>query len=312
MTTAAMDIRALLQKAYGMTEGPLGVPMPDVMAFAVEAALKDMPAECRELVKDGPVRKVTPTPEIRFEEGERADISVITTAVVDRDREVIDPRGVDVKQFSKTGMPVPWAHDYTALPVGRGLWVMFDKAKNLLRAKTIYHTRPDDWQGDWFADAVWHLIKNDGLRGKSIGFLPLQIHAPTPDDVRTRPELADATLIYDKTMMLEYSVAPIPANPDALVQAAAKTKSAGVMVPRSIFEDCGITLPEPMLAQDVEADAFAQTHNEMSDDAGPAAQPSPVLMRAEVRQALETKTKELISRMPTLLADVIARKRGRV
>ena len=37
-------------KAYGDTEGPLGIPMSSEQATAIEAILKDLPADCRAMV----------------------------------------------------------------------------------------------------------------------------------------------------------------------------------------------------------------------------------------------------------------------
>ena len=72
-------------KHYGSTEGPLGLPMQDRQAFLLESILKALPAEDRAL-KHAIVAKA-PT---ELLDGERADVSWISTEEIDRDKE-IDP-----------------------------------------------------------------------------------------------------------------------------------------------------------------------------------------------------------------------------
>lgn len=301
-----------LRKAYGTTEGPLGLPMKDEAAHAVEELLKAIPSDCRELLTDGPLRRVKVAEDMQLIEGERTDVSIITTDAVDHDREVIEPRGVNMDHFRKTGMPVTWAHRYDLMPVGNAVWVEYKRGRKAILAKTRYHDRPEGWQGNWFSDAIWHLIKTGVLRGKSIGFIPQQIHAPSPDEIKERPELADARVIYDKITMLEYAVAPIPANPDALVQAAAKAKSAGLIVPEMVFADCGIIIPDALGDIDWEGLDHADSTTNRTTEVGADETSPPLLTRTQIIEAFERKTTELLVRMPTLLDEVIARKRGRV
>lgn len=299
-----------LKGAYGGVEGPLGIPMSDELALAVQEIIgtdgAKLPAECRELIEDGPLRRTKVASSIDLVEGERADISVITTDSVDRDREVILPKGIDLKQFRKAGMPVTFAHKYDELPVGRGLWIQQRKDPPRLIAKTQYHKAPDDWTGPWLPDAVWHLLKNDGLRGKSIGFIPLKIHSPTPDEVRATPEWADVRMVYDEVLLLEYAVAPIQSNPDALVQAVAKIKELVVEVPSCIFDECGITVPSPFV---LEAPAEAHTH-EVTQAGQQSA--SPVLTRQEIQRQMDKAMRDVLADVPRITKEHIRRLRGEV
>ena len=69
-------------KHYGTTEGPLGLPMQDRQAFQLESILKALPPEDRAL-KHAIVAKA-PT---ELLDGERADVSWISTEEIDRDRD---------------------------------------------------------------------------------------------------------------------------------------------------------------------------------------------------------------------------------
>ena len=64
--------------------------------------------------------------------------------------------------------------------------------------------------------------------GKSIGFLPLNVRAPTPDEISKRPQLRGAKVI-DRWVGVEYAVVPVPCNPDAEMQAVAKGMELGLI-----------------------------------------------------------------------------------
>jgi len=91
-----------------------------------------------------------------------------------------------------------------------------------LKAKTRYTSRPPEWKGDWLPDAVWHMVKHGDLNGKSIGFLPLDGGPPTAEEIAKHPTWKLARWVYRKSLLLEYAVAPVQANPEALVESVSK------------------------------------------------------------------------------------------
>jgi len=93
---------------------------------------------------------------------------------------------------------VLWAHDYSALPVGRALEVTASDRD--LRAVIQFgpHT---------FAQEVYGLYRSGGLNAVSIGFTPL-----------AEPQRNNhGGLDYDEVELLEISCVPVPANQEALV-----------------------------------------------------------------------------------------------
>ena len=229
------------KKAYGDCEGPFGFPMPSAIAREVEEIYKGLPQAVRDL---GYMKRAAPALALDIKEGERADISLVTSDAVDRDREVMLPQGGDWKQFKKNPV-VTFAHRYDQLPVGRSLWVkrVAEDTMNGWLAKTQYTTRPQEWEGSWFADAVWHFVKSGDMPGKSIGFLPMEASEPQEKEVEARPELAGVGLIIRKWLALEYAIAPVPSNPDAFVIAAGKAKESGLDIPGCIFDEAGLMIP---------------------------------------------------------------------
>jgi len=113
-------------------------------------------------------------------------------------------------------------------------------------AKTQYTTKPDGWQGDWFPDAVWHMVKVGDLRGKSVGFIPTEMSPPDEKEIIKRPELAGVGMMIRQWKVLEYAVAPVQSNPDAMVVAVGKALDMGLVIPECIMAEAGIYVPRSM------------------------------------------------------------------
>jgi len=228
-------------KAYGDCEGPLGFPMRSDCAKDLEDEIEALPSDCKELIQDGPLRITCAAKGIETIEGERADVSTVTTEAVDRDSEVVLAFGGDWGQFRKNPV-VPFAHDYRSLPVGRCLWVKRANAPRGWIAKTQYTAAPEGWTAPWLPEAVWHMVRSGDLPGKSIGFIPREVRAPSRSEIDVRPEFANVSRVITKWLALEYSVVPAQSNPDALVQAVSKSAAGALLAPA--LEAWGIVIPE--------------------------------------------------------------------
>jgi hypothetical protein len=207
-------------KQYGETEGPLGLPMNDKQARAIDQLLKALPQEDRQLV-----RMVTTKAPSELLDGEHADVSWITTETIDRDKEIVIAKGMNDSQFAHNPL-VTMQHCYEQPPIGRSLWRKKSRDGSLvgIKAKTQYPAKPDDWPGDcWPPDTAFSLIKAGLLLGKSIGFLRLKSHTPSSSEIAARPELVEVRRIIDEWLLLEYSCTFLPTNADALVQAVSKS-----------------------------------------------------------------------------------------
>ena len=300
----------LLTKRAGWCEGPLGLPMPSETAKAIESILASLDADCKAAVEraGGPIRRAIAPAEFGLMACERADVSLITTDAIDRDREVVYPGGIDTAQFEAAGMPVTFAHQYDQLPVGRAAWLQRRSSGWL--AKSLYHARPENWQGDWFPDAVWHLVQSGSLRGKSIGFIPLEYRKPNAAEVKARPELADVRGVIPRSLLLEYAVAPIQSNPDALVQGVAKAKSAGFAFPAAALRRLGLVIPGEPAAIDWSALGTGPTGP--TRPTGPTQDPEPLLTRAVVADLFRLAAAKAVAGIPATLDQAVARLRGRI
>jgi hypothetical protein len=206
-------------KHYGTTEGPLGFPMNDKAAQALDAILRELPKSSefayRKVVGERGLAELLP--------GERSDVSWITCDDPDRANEVVIARGMDDSQF-KLNPIVTLHHAYHLPPVGRSLWrkVVKDGPRMGVKAKTHYPPRPDNWPGEsWPADVALSLVQADLLRGKSIGFLPTKVHTPTAEE-RQRPGWSNVELVIDSWLLLEYACCFLPCQQNAVVEAVSK------------------------------------------------------------------------------------------
>lgn len=137
---------------------------------------------------------------------ERAIIHYITTNDIDRTKDVMNPAGMDATDFLKA-RTVFFNHNYNQ-PIAKNTELITEP--NGVKAKTVFSETK-------FADDVykWHL---EGIvKTWSIGF------RANRKDVTIDEETNIWT--YNKWNLLEYSSAPLPANPNALDQAKAVTKS---------------------------------------------------------------------------------------
>lgn len=161
------------------------------------------------LKKDDLLRKQFVSEETKVDIDERTVTAVITTDSVDRDREVLLPKGADLEQFRKNPV-VLWAHDYSGPPIGKAQWIK--EGRKRITAKVEFAQTEQ-------AEDVFQLFKGGFLNAFSVGFRPTKSHNPTPDEIKKRPDLADVFRVFDEWELLEFSVVPVPANADALATA---------------------------------------------------------------------------------------------
>ncbi len=146
----------------------------------------------------------------------RKTSGIITTIDVDRSDEVVVPALMDVSKAKS----VLYAHNYGrdgSLPIGRNLG--YEKTKTNIIASTGYEFHE-------FAEKVWQMIASGFPFYNSVGFIPRKMVWQDDDgydavlakyDIKGKPEL-----IFLDSHLLEYSVVPVPANPNCPVSSAMK------------------------------------------------------------------------------------------
>lgn len=129
---------------------------------------------------------------------ERTRRFVISTSTVDRDGDSIDQRGWRLDAYKRNPV-VLFAHAYDNLPIAKSLsiGVEGDKLVSIVEfpAAEIYP----------FADTCLRMIDAGFLNATSVGFRPVKSN-------RTETGIA-----FEEQELLEFSVVPVPCNPDALL-----------------------------------------------------------------------------------------------
>lgn len=150
------------------------------------------------------------TCEVKAIDGSRTLDFLISTDTVDRQGDTVALDGWNFKNYLKNPV-VLWAHDYTMLPVARAtkLW---------LSPKGVHATAEFTPAGSiLFNDRVFEMYKGGFLSAVSVGFQPTK-WAFTEDTGRK------FGIDFMEQELLEFSAVPVPANPDALIEA----RSAGI------------------------------------------------------------------------------------
>jgi HK97 family phage prohead protease len=122
---------------------------------------------------------------------------VISTSGVDRDNDTIDQSGWNLANY-KANPVVLWAHDYSQLPIARAVDIHVEGNNLVAMAEFADHA---------FADTVLRLIDGGFLRATSVGFKP----------TKAVENVERGGYDFKAQELLEFSVVPVPANPQALI-----------------------------------------------------------------------------------------------
>ena len=155
----------------------------------------------------------------------------ITTSALDRDDEVLLPSGMDASDFDVSGA-IYWNHDYDKPVAVAG---KLSQARDAVIGRATFLKRPPDYQGEWFPDFARAFLNQMSSLGKSVGvsvgFLPTDARKPTKKDQEDYGD--DVRTVYTRWKLLEWSIAPVQANPEAVVTTIGK--SVDVKMLRALF-----------------------------------------------------------------------------
>jgi HK97 family phage prohead protease len=135
---------------------------------------------------------------------------VISTASVDRMGDTIAVDGWKLDNYRKNPV-VLWAHDASELPIAKASNVRIEDGKLKARAEFV----PKEISGK--ANAVFELIRGGFLSATSVGFAAIEYAFTEAPDRKYGIDFIEQEL-------LEFSVVPIPANAESLLEA----RSAGI------------------------------------------------------------------------------------
>lgn len=139
--------------------------------------------------------------EIKHVEASRSMHFLISTDAVDRDNDVLDPKGWQLDSY-KSNPIVAFAHDYKSLPIAKCTSI----AQTPKGLEATAEFPPKGVHA--FADTVYDMLKTGFLSATSVGFRPIDYEQATDRK----------GFNFKKQELTEFSIVPIPSNPQALVQ----------------------------------------------------------------------------------------------
>ena len=215
-------------------------------------------------------RRVMVVTEARQAEDGSAHRMVIAANEVSRNGDELNLRGISFKNYRKNPV-VFWAHDsYRGMPIAKTVKIGHDDQG---RIEADFEFNSDDE----FAARVENAWNGGFIRGASIRYMPTKV-------VEVRNEAGEVERVrIEESDLLEWSLVPIPADPDS-VRAAARA----MKLPEEIFR--GLE-PEPQPEPSVDSVTEKPEPEPNQDD--------PIEALRERVDAVEQKFEELAARDST-------------
>ena len=204
---------------------------------------------------------------LSLDPGSRTVLATISTDGIDRDGEVVSPKGMKATNFRRNPV-VLLNHGKTSLPIGKALWIkpeVDSDGRGKIKAKYFIHDKTEE------ARAVFGMLQDGILNSHSISFMSNHSTKPTTAEINKRADLKDAKLIHRDWELLEFSVVTIPANPDAVTLAVSKgysEKAVAMLRPaiEEAIEGTKIVVEEKAYRADVKAVCEAARRIKISVD----------------------------------------------
>jgi HK97 family phage prohead protease len=165
--------------------------------------------------------------------------AVITAETIDRDGEVLIPSGMNSKEFERNPT-LFWNHDY-AEPVGKATGLK--RRERDILGEFVFAQRPEGYKGEFFPEVAAALVGQGIVSGVSVGYVPEDGGTRRATDVDRKKYGGNVSTIYSRWKLLEVSLAPLQANPDALITAVRKHMKAGDISPAAARKWFGVELP---------------------------------------------------------------------
>lgn len=148
--------------------------------------------------------------EVQVGDAPRTMKFIISTGAVDRDGDTVNPKGWVLDSYKRSPV-VLWSHDYSQLPIGKAVNVQMTE-KGLMADVEFPQVGVHP-----FADTVYDMLKSGFLNATSVGFRGMEY-----DPSKDRKSGYD----FKKQELLEFSIVPVPSNPEALALRGVKSDQA--------------------------------------------------------------------------------------
>jgi len=144
--------------------------------------------------------------------------ATITAETLDRDGEVLIPQGMNSREFDQNPV-LFWNHDY-AKPVGK--CVGLKRGERAIVGEFTFAKKPDGYVGEFFPEVAAALVGQGIVNAVSVGYVPESGGVRRATDIDRKKYGDEVQTIFSRWKLLEVSLAPLQANPDALITAVKK------------------------------------------------------------------------------------------
>ena len=167
-----------------------------------------------------------------FSNKERSFLAVANQESPDRYKDVIMVKGWNFENYRKNPVVMSF-HNYNQLPAGRSL-EEFKRTKGGIKQlmfRPQFAAYPETMR-------MYEMYRDGYLKGFSVGFIPIESENIGDED-------ADGGMFFQppqkylKTELLEVSVAPVPAHPDALSEIKTLVKKGDLYIPARYLREEG-------------------------------------------------------------------------
>jgi HK97 family phage prohead protease len=165
--------------------------------------------------------------------------AVISAETLDRDGEVLIPSGMNSKEFERNPV-LFWNHDY-ARPVGRSSGLK--RRDRDIVGDFVFAVKPEGYVGEFFPEVAAALVGQGIVSAVSVGYIPETGGVRAATDVDRKKYGEETTRIFSRWKLLEVSLAPLQANPDALITAIRK----GIVSPVAAKQFFGVEAPRRVM-----------------------------------------------------------------
>ena len=173
--------------------------------------------------------------------------AIITAETLDRDGEVLIPSGMNSKEFEQNPT-LFWNHDYSQ-PVGKSIGLK--RRERDIVGEFTFARRPDGYSGEFFPEVAAALVGQGIVNAVSVGYVPESGGVRKATDLDRKRYGDEVATIFSRWKLLEVSLAPLQANPEALITAIRKGIVSPIAAKRWFNIDAptrtvvSITIPTP-------------------------------------------------------------------
>lgn len=177
---------------------------------------------------------------------------------IDRDGDIMIQAGADLSNFMKNPVVLVFHNGYT-FPVGNFIKLWVDISGKALKGWILFADDRVDTSG--MAERAFRFAKSRIMRAGSIGFHGREVKFPSKEE-RVILGMRDYGVIFSRWELMEFSLCPVPSNPNALSNAV---KSGALRASDLLYVETNEDEEIPMTKEELDAYLKAELAKMLSE-----------------------------------------------